>query len=297
MRRKAHDGCGGFWLTMVVISLVTGCSAVRGPLEPMSTAVYFSPNGGSTEAIIREINRAQHRIWVQAYSFTSAPIAEALIAAHKRGVEVLAVVDKSNQTDKYTVATFLNDSGIKTLIDDQHAIAHNKVMMIDNTTLITGSFNFTKAAEEHNAENLLVLNDVPDLAGAYADNIVAHMQHSQPYQFTGEMLQPPAESRKSQPRETRAAAPKRQRPSRRVTATSRNKAKSVGKRRPEPAPIHVALVERKPEEGEVRANRRSKVYRTIGCSGYNLINPDYEVIFVSERKAIAAGYRKAEACQ
>ena len=85
------------------------------------------------------------------------------------------MVDKSNQTDKYTAATFLNNSGIKTLIDDQHAIAHNKVMMIDNTTLITGSFNFTKAAEERNAENLLVLNDVPDIAGAYADNIVAHM--------------------------------------------------------------------------------------------------------------------------
>jgi phosphatidylserine/phosphatidylglycerophosphate/cardiolipin synthase-like enzyme len=269
---------------------------MRGPLEPMGTAVYFSPNGGSTEAIVREINRAQHRIWVQAYSFTSAPIAEALIAAHKRGVEVLAVVDKSNQTDKYTVATFLNNSGIKTLIDDQHAIAHNKVMMIDNTTLITGSFNFTKAAEERNAENLLVLNDVPDLAGAYADNMVAHMQHSQPYQFTGEMLQPPAESRKSQPGETRVAAPKRRRDSRRVASTSGNKAKSVGKRRSEPAPIHLALVERKPNEGEVRANRRSKVYRTIGCHGYDLINPDNRVVFVSERKAIAAGYRKAEAC-
>ena len=296
MRRKAHDGYGGFWLTIGVISLVTGCSAVRGPLEPMSTAVYFSPNGGSTEAIVREINRAQHRIWVQAYSFTSAPIAEALIAAHKRGIEVLAVVDKSNQTDKYTMATFLNNSGITTLIDDQHAIAHNKVMMIDNTTLITGSFNFTKAAEERNAENLLVLNDVPDIAGAYADNIVAHMQHSQPYQFTGEMLQPPVASRKSQSRETRVVAPKRQRDSRRVISTSGNKAKSVGKRRPDPAPIHVALVERKPDEGEVRANRRTKVYRTIGCRGYDLINPDTQVIFISERKAIAAGYRKAEAC-
>ena len=152
----------------------------------MSTAVYFSPDGGSTEAIIREINRAQHRIWVQAYGFTSAPIAEALIAAHKRGVEVLAVLDKSNQTDKYTAATFLNNSGIKTLIDDQHAIAHNKVMVIDNTTLITGSFNFTKAAEERNAENLLVLNHTPDLVGTYADNIVVHVQHSQPYRFAGE---------------------------------------------------------------------------------------------------------------
>ena len=90
---------------------------------------------------------------MQAYSFTSAPIAKALVDAHKRGVKVLAVLDKSNETDKYSAATFLSDAGMPPLIDNQHAIAHNKVMVIDSTTLLTGSFNFTKAAEEKNAEN------------------------------------------------------------------------------------------------------------------------------------------------
>jgi len=64
---------------------------------------------------------------VQAYSFTSAPIAKALLDAHKRGVKILAVLDKSNETDKYSAATFLVNAGIQTLIDDQHAIAHNVV--------------------------------------------------------------------------------------------------------------------------------------------------------------------------
>ena len=56
------------------------------------------------------------------------------------------------------------------LIDDKHAIAHNKVMIIDGNTVITGSFNFTKAAEEKNAENVIVLKDNPALAQRYTQN-------------------------------------------------------------------------------------------------------------------------------
>src|SRR5215831_5723388 len=94
-------------------------------------AVYFSPNGGATDAVVREITAAQHQILMQAYTFTSAPIAKALLEAHKRGVQILAVLDKSNETDKYSAATFLVNAGIQTLID--------------SATIITGSFNFTKA--------------------------------------------------------------------------------------------------------------------------------------------------------
>ena len=81
------------------------------------TTVYFSPHGGATEAIVRELSSAQHSIMVQAYSFTSAPIAKALLDAHKRGVKILAVLDKSNQTDKYSSATFLANAGIPVLIE------------------------------------------------------------------------------------------------------------------------------------------------------------------------------------
>jgi phosphatidylserine/phosphatidylglycerophosphate/cardiolipin synthase-like enzyme len=127
------------------------------------------------------VNAATHQILVQAYSFTSAPIAKALVDAHKRGVRVLAVLDKSNETDKYSAATFLVNAGIQTLIDDRHAIAHSKVMVIDSATIITGSFNFTKKAEASNAENLLVIKDAPELVKAYEANIQAHAAHSHPY--------------------------------------------------------------------------------------------------------------------
>ena len=141
--------------------------------------VCFSPNGGCTGAIISEIEQAKTEILVQAYSFTSAPIAKALLDAHKRGVSVLVILDKSQRSEKYTSATFLKNAGIPTFIDDKHAIAHNKIMIIDKEIVITGSFNFTKAAEEKNAENVLIIRDKA-LAKVYIENCDNHKGHSEP---------------------------------------------------------------------------------------------------------------------
>jgi phosphatidylserine/phosphatidylglycerophosphate/cardiolipin synthase-like enzyme len=90
------------------------------------------------------------------------------------------LLDKSNRTDKYSAADFLANQGVPTKIDANHAISHNKVMIIDGETVITGSFNFTKAAQEKNAENVLIIRDKP-LADQYTQNWQAHAQHSQPY--------------------------------------------------------------------------------------------------------------------
>ena len=151
--------------------------------HPSSTCnweVYFSPHGGATEAIVKELDKAKSTVLVQAYSFTSAPIAKALLNAHKRGVKVEVILDKSQRTQKYSSATFLSNQGISVKIDAQHAIAHNKVMVIDGETVITGSFNFTKAAEENNAENLLVIGD-KKLAERYTENWKEHEKHSEVY--------------------------------------------------------------------------------------------------------------------
>ena len=90
------------------------------------------------------------------------------------------ILDKSQRTQKYSSATFLHNQGIPVKIDARHAIAHNKVMIIDGETVITGSFNFTKAAEENNAENLLVIRD-KKLAERYARNWQEHERHSEVY--------------------------------------------------------------------------------------------------------------------
>lgn len=142
--------------------------------------VYFSPSGGCTRAVTEEIDRAKSEILVQAYSFTSAPIADALLKAAKRGVKVAVILDKSSKTQRYSSATFFRNNGIPTYIDERHAIAHNKVMIVNRNTVITGSFNFTKAAEERNAENLLVIKS-KELARYYGNNWESHREHSERY--------------------------------------------------------------------------------------------------------------------
>ena len=133
---------------------------------------------------MREIRSTKSEIIVQAHSFTSAsiaPIAKALVDAHKRGVHIEALLDKSNATARYSAATFLADAGIPVWIDRGHAIAHNKIMILDRRTLITGSFNFTKAAEHSNAENLLIFHGNEPLTRFYLDNYLSHKAHSAPY--------------------------------------------------------------------------------------------------------------------
>jgi phosphatidylserine/phosphatidylglycerophosphate/cardiolipin synthase-like enzyme len=150
-------------------------------LHAADIQVYFSPKGGCTEAVIENLTKATNSVLVQAYSFTSAPIAKALVDAHKRGVDVRVILDKSNRTANYSSADFVQRAGIPTWIDAKHAIAHNKIMVIDGKTILTGSFNFTKAAEENNAENLLVIQD-SKLAAKYAANWQSHLRHSEVYQ-------------------------------------------------------------------------------------------------------------------
>lgn len=131
--------------------------------------VCFTPGENCTQKIINEIAAARHSILVQAYSFTSAPIAKALVDANKRGVKVNVILDKSQKSAHYSSTRFLTNQHIPTWIDDKVAIAHNKVIIIDEAKIITGSFNFTKAAQYKNAENLLIIKD-PDIAKEYMRN-------------------------------------------------------------------------------------------------------------------------------
>ena len=169
----------GIFLALILVTSLLLYPKIFPP--NVSVTVFFSPNGGCTTAILSEINNAKSEILVQAYSFTSAPIAKALVEAHKRGIKVQVILDKSQKTAQYTSATFLANSKIPTFIDSQHAIAHNKIIIIDGTTVITGSFNFTKAAEERNAENLLIIKS-GELAKLYVENWKNHKEHSEPYE-------------------------------------------------------------------------------------------------------------------
>jgi phospholipase D-like protein len=156
----------------MIAALCCALLSARVSADPLS--VYFSPDGGCTQAIVEEVGKAKRTVLVQAYSFTSDPIAKALVAAKKRGVDVEAILDK---TDYGPAVNVIVDAGIPTYMDPAHAIAHNKVIVIDGQTVLTGSFNFTSSAENRNAENLLVVRDQP-IAAKYAANWQTHLQHS-----------------------------------------------------------------------------------------------------------------------
>jgi len=167
-------------ILITCITLLLAVPVWSAPLPASGTVeVFFSPRGGATAAIVAEISKANKEIFVQAYSFTSTPIAKALLEAHKRGVHVEVVLDKSQKTAKYSSSTFFINAGIPTYIDSKHAIAHNKIIIIDKSTLITGSFNFTKAAEEKNAENMLIFKGNKPLINQYLQNFEEHKTHSE----------------------------------------------------------------------------------------------------------------------
>lgn len=149
--------------------LFVGISAQAAVLNNAAYEVCFTPGGQCTSMIVSAINKADKSIDVQAYGFTSAPIVKALLQAKKRGVTVSAIVDKSNATHSYSAITTLMNNHIPVKIDSKVAIAHNKVMVIDGKTVITGSFNFTKSAQTRNAENVLIITD-NQLAQAYLYN-------------------------------------------------------------------------------------------------------------------------------
>ncbi|MEI9478805.1 MAG: phospholipase D family protein [Deltaproteobacteria bacterium] len=169
-------------LYLPILLAVLLCSPTSLHARPSSTEeeVFFSPNGGCTKAIVDNLNWAERYIRVQAYSFTSKPIADALIAAHKRGVDVKVLLDKSQLHGKGSKLDLLVQAGVPVMIDKKHAIAHNKVMIIDGVTVLTGSFNFTNAAEDKNAENLFVIRDKV-VAKKYRNNWNSHSKHSEPY--------------------------------------------------------------------------------------------------------------------
>ena len=104
-----------------------------------------------------------------------------MVNAQKRGVHVEIIPDKSNKLEKYSAGDFTARMGVTTYIDSLQAIAHNKIIIIDKETVITGNFNFTKTAEEKNAENLLIIRN-KKLAKIYIDNWYKHKEHSDKYE-------------------------------------------------------------------------------------------------------------------
>lgn len=165
------------------VDALTTPRAQSTPFASGSTyTLCFVPDGPSCQdMIVDAIHRTRKRLLIQAYSFTSTPIAKAVAEAHQRGVDVRVIVDKSQASERYTSATFLKNAGIQVVVDTKPAIAHNKVMVFDDQAVFTGSFNFTKSAQERNAENGMLIRGDSAVVRAYTDNWRTRFDKSSAY--------------------------------------------------------------------------------------------------------------------
>ena len=161
-------------------------SMAQAPLPPKNNAtqpqaevvgIYFTPPADVAAAVIEVIDQSKSEVLVQAYGFTHNGIAQALLRAHARGVTVKVLLDAKTDTSNRYVTDLLQAQQIPLKLDASHAIAHNKVIVVDGELVITGSFNFTNSAQTRNAENLLVLKST-GLADSYKANWQTHWNHS-----------------------------------------------------------------------------------------------------------------------
>lgn len=146
-------------------------------IKDVTAQVYFSPQGGARDAVIREIDSAKKSILMQAYLFTDKAIAQALVKAKKRGVNIQVILDKKMETSPKSQLFFLIENRIPVFIDKNHGTAHDKILIIDNSKVLTGSYNFVRKAEASNGENLLVLES-KKLNDKYTTNWIHHHKHS-----------------------------------------------------------------------------------------------------------------------
>lgn len=132
-----------------------------------STEICFSPQGRCSTKIARAISQAEKSIRFMAFAFTSDPIAEALVERYHSGIDVSGVIE-SYQSDKPggDYAAF-QDLKMNVRLDGNPYNMHHKVFILDEKTVILGSFNFTRSADKYNDENLLVIKD-PQIAALYS---------------------------------------------------------------------------------------------------------------------------------
>jgi phosphatidylserine/phosphatidylglycerophosphate/cardiolipin synthase-like enzyme len=161
-----------------------GAGAIAMVVSDPEITTCFTPQQDCMGLIVKAIDGAKAEILVQAYSLSAKPLINALGRAKARGVKVRVILDKADERSRDGAGARLIAKRILPQVDTGVASAHNKVMVIDRDTVITGSFNFTVAAQKKNAENVLLIKGHPDIATAYTKNWQRRLAASRPYYGT-----------------------------------------------------------------------------------------------------------------
>ena len=135
----------------------------------IETHLLFSPNRGCASSIDFELKQARQQILYALFVFTRSDLAQDMILQHSHGLDIHGIV---NDTDQYEQTPMLRQAGIDALrfTGGANVLLHHKYCLLDAgydiATVITGSFNWSATAEQHNSENLLIIKD-KDIAGQY----------------------------------------------------------------------------------------------------------------------------------
>ncbi|HYB70921.1 MAG TPA: phospholipase D-like domain-containing protein [Candidatus Bathyarchaeia archaeon] len=150
------------------------------PEQSRPWAVYFSPDGGATQAVVEALGRATQSVLVQASAVSAPQIVKALADAQQRGVKVEALLERKHARGRSSAVEALARAGVLVLLDGAHPAVNTNVIVIDHEVVLTGGYTFTAAAERENVESLLVIH-APGLAARYAEAWQAHAAHSVRY--------------------------------------------------------------------------------------------------------------------
>ncbi|HET9652461.1 MAG TPA: phospholipase D-like domain-containing protein [Usitatibacter sp.] len=170
----------------IAVLLLACTLAVPALAERADVQAAFTPGDNIAAMIVQRIQEARSSVRMQAYLFTDRRIANALVAALRRGVRVEVIADGAQEESggaPYLHA--LRRAGARIFLASGAGAAHNKVVIVDSrgagATTITGSYNFTRAANAKNAENVVVISGSPGLARRFVENFDYHRGQARPW--------------------------------------------------------------------------------------------------------------------
>ena len=249
----------GRWLTLLfILSFIGSSAATAEDMPPIK--VLFSPQDNCAREIVSEIDSAKKQVWAAMYFFTSRPIAQALVRAKDRGVDVRVCMDVGQRTSKYSKSRFLANKGINGRLVGTAGIMHNKFCLIDDYVTITGSYNWTAAADLKNDENLLIIRS-EDIATIFREEFerLWNGQKIDAYKY---------------------------------------KDKTRLEKIPETGFITVTpLVAKSGAEAAYVASKNSKKFHRPGCRWAVKIKPDNKIEFSTRQDVLDKGYTPCKVCK
>ena len=180
LKRFSTLAFAGLVATLALSAHAASTTSASDNVTP-SIRVGFSPEGTAASLVVDVIKNAKRSIHVLSYMMTSSDIVNALIAAKQRGVDIFVVADSSSREKSQECLKALLRAGISVRVTSAYRLLHDKVIIADENTVQTGSFNYTVSASNMNSENVVVIKDAPVVTAGYMDQWQSRWQGAKAY--------------------------------------------------------------------------------------------------------------------